>query len=71
MPSKSQGRRAYRVAFRKKVYRSIEVDGMPHLESIFLHSESVDGSNAGRVRALSVSSDLKIASKQLKIASKQ
>ena len=38
------------------------VDGMPHLELIFLHSESADGCNARRVPAAPVSSDLKIAS---------
>jgi hypothetical protein len=37
------------------------VDGMPHLELIFLHSENADGCNAQRARP-SVSSDLKIAS---------
>jgi hypothetical protein len=40
------------------------VDGMPHLELIFLHSESADGYNARHVPAASVSSGLKIASKQ-------
>ena len=39
------------------------LDGMPHLELIFLRSESADGYNAWRARP-SVSSDLKIASKQ-------
>jgi hypothetical protein len=37
------------------------VDGMPHLELIFLHSESADGCNARSVPAAPVSSDLKIA----------
>src|SRR5258706_13372860 len=34
---------------------------MPHLELIFLHSESADGCNVRRVPAAPVSSDLKIA----------
>ena len=37
---------------------------MLHLESIFLHSESVGGCNAGRVPTPSVSSDLKIGPKR-------
>jgi hypothetical protein len=40
------------------------VGGMPHLELIFLHSESADGCNARRVPAASVSFDLEIASNQ-------
>jgi hypothetical protein len=39
------------------------VDGMPHPELIFLHSESADGCNARRVPAPPLGSDLKIASK--------
>jgi hypothetical protein len=39
------------------------VDGMLHLELIFLHSGSTDGCNARRARP-SVSSDLTNASKQ-------
>ena len=38
------------------------VDGMPHLELIFLHSESADGCKPQRVWCPTVSSDLKIAS---------
>jgi hypothetical protein len=38
------------------------VDGTPHLELIFPHSESADGCNARRVPTPSVRSDLKIAS---------
>ena len=43
------------------------VDGIPHLELIFLHSESADGCNARRVPAASVSSDLKIASNKCRL----
>ena len=43
------------------------VGGMPHLELIFLHSESADGCNARRVPAASVSSDLKIASNKCRL----
>jgi hypothetical protein len=38
------------------------VDGMPHLELIFLHSERADGCNARPVPAVPARPDLKIAS---------
>ena len=44
------------------------VDGTPHLELIFPHSESADGCNALRVPTASVSFDLKIAPKEQLLA---
>ena len=43
------------------------VDGMPHPELIFLHSENADGCNAWHAHT-SVCSDLKIAPKEQLLA---